>query len=486
MFNFLPLQKLRLVLVAGDGGALLVASFKRRVESVLFAPRGDAGARDNIRTFLAQHPALPVTILVNNAGQELLRESLPPLNILDRKKLVKRWRAQRFPKAYATADRMVTAREAFLVALYDNSALAFWMEALPSERVALGLLPVECAHLMFRLLPEVQKGWGMLLAEFETGGVRQIVIRDGQVVFTRLTEALPVDISSAERAVMIMQLVEDSRSYLTRYGLTETTAFPVVILLRPGCELSLDAPNLMVLTPSQAAERCGFLPDGFNGDGAVDCLFALDAAYRSLSMPLLPLALRQKRQISLIAKTGLRAALATLTLAIGLTGWSMAQLVIQLVHNRQESLIIAQMQKQIEEQEAALAPSGQSLGKLRAALERQRLFSEPVSGPADVVGPLAKVLEGRARATAYDWRCEGGMKVNLRLDPSAAPVSDREAVVLSYQNLAEQLAQAMPNYNVTISRYPFSAAPGEALTNTSTDIAVPDALTAEVTIRRRP
>ena len=49
--------------------------------------------------------------------------------------------------------------------------------------------------------------------------------------------------------------------------------------------------------------------------------------------------------------------------------------------------------------------------------------------------------------------------------------ADREAIVRNFKTISAQLMQAMPDYAVEITRYPFPALPQEALTNNAADAA---------------
>ena len=110
-----------------------------------------------------------------------------------------------------------------------------------------------------------------------------------------------------------------------------------------------------------------------------------------------------------------------------------------------------------------MAPAAQPLGRLRAALERQRLFAEPQAQPWDLLRQFGDGLQGKARLMGFDWR-DDHLRADLRLDPvKDADAPDRESIVRSFRILAEELARTMPDYDIEVTRYPFPAMPQDTL-----------------------
>jgi hypothetical protein len=491
MIEFYANKQPRFVLVVGDDGVLLVPVQSAELDVEIFAATHDDVSKKAIQKRLAQNPKAPLTILANGAAQEFRVETLPPLNFLDRGKLTQRRLRQAFPQAYAASGRSLDRTHTLLAGLHQGGEVAGWLGSSGLRAVELGLLPVESAGLIAHLVPEAKKGWAILLANFRTGGLRQIVTCDGRVVFTRQTPSLSAE---AQEGVTeeLLRVIEDSRRYLSRFGLTERADLRIVLLLGRAPLAALrhhaDAGHMTLLSPQQAAETLGLdiLPDAQCGDS--DLVFAGWAgARRKLWLPLMPTAMKRQQQSVALARNGWRVALALLVLALGVAGGSVRPLVSQLYKNHRGAADVANLRAQLVVQEAALAPAAQPMGRLRAALERQRIFAEPQPGPWDVVQRLRQALDGHARAMSVDWRDDGTLRLDLRLESgSEGRVADREAIVANFKALAEQLARQMPDYAVEITRYPFPALPQEALTNLGNEAsAVSEAPTAGLTIRRR-
>jgi hypothetical protein len=497
MFNLIAGKRPRLVLVIGDDGVMLAPFGVAGLADPVFAATRDEAARNIVLDHLLLRPKTPVTILSNVAAQEFRIEALPPLRVLDRPKLARRRLEQAFPDAYAAASRVADRSHALLACLHRGSAVASWLGALPPSAASLGLLPVEGARLAASLMPEMEKGWAMILARFRTGGFRQIVTRDGQFVFTRQTLALPASADPRMVAEAIARDLCSSLGYLSRFGLTEAANLRVALLLKDDQAATLRAyaaagrlptPNLAALSPHQAAKKLGlgFAPD--TGDGDSDLLFAAYAAARpNLRLPLMPPAIKRRKQDAWIGRMGWRAATAAMVLALGMTGWSASQYGLRYYDNVRDGEEVAALRQRLVAEQESAASVAAPLGRFRVALERQRLFMEPQAMPWETLRQLGQGLEGKARLTALDWRDDESLRVDIRLIAgSGARSSDREAVVADFRALALELARAMPAYAVEVTRYPFPALPQEVLTNALGESpSTADAATAELAVRRR-
>ena len=88
----------RFVLVVGDDGAMLVPFHGDMSLAPLFAAARDEAAKKDILDYLHQYPKSSVTVLANGLAQEFRIETLPPVNIFDRLKLIQRRSRRRFRK----------------------------------------------------------------------------------------------------------------------------------------------------------------------------------------------------------------------------------------------------------------------------------------------------------------------------------------------------------------------------------------------------
>lgn len=318
------------ILIVGDDGALLIPPMGIRMKSSLFARGHGEGQATVIRDALKKYPRRPVLILADTLAQEYKRETLPPVGMLDKRKLLARRLKQQFPDAELSAALPLGKNSALLACLHDEGAIAFWRDNLvnlknPSGHMA--LLPLESAGMVSRLVPAAAKGWAMLISWQRTGGFRQIVTYNGELILARLTSPLPITTSAPFVTATLALDIQASLDYLARHGLTDYQTMRLVAILPEHMHAAIAAARIPVgavaaFTPHKAAKRLGLpfapLPDDHAGD-------ALHAAW--LMRRNRPLATvmksetRKIRQAAIVGKLRVAAAILALSLVMGITAW---------------------------------------------------------------------------------------------------------------------------------------------------------------------
>jgi hypothetical protein len=100
----------------------------------------------------------------------------------------------------------------------------------------------------------------MLISKQRTGGFRQIVTKDGEPIFTRLTAPMPSDTGASYAAGFITLDLQASLDYLARMGLSDIGQMRLVGILPEAMNaaiaaLKLPLQTIMTITPHQAARR---------------------------------------------------------------------------------------------------------------------------------------------------------------------------------------------------------------------------------------
>ncbi|MDD5585945.1 MAG: hypothetical protein PHY92_03185 [Alphaproteobacteria bacterium] len=478
------------ILLAGDDGALLVPPFRHASDAPLFVPGHTEEKTLPIVEALAAQPKMPVLILADTLAQEFHRDTLPRLNVFDRKKLLARRLRQHFPLPSSTPHAQLTAaiplknNAALFACLHDGGPVATWMkrlETLSNPLTGVAPLPLVCSGIIARLMPEARQGWAMLLSWQRTGGFRQIVTHDGEFVFTRLTPPLPL---SAGAETIIMTLINDleaTKGYLARLGLTEGTPLRLAAILPKTLHKAIHAlpqpfQTAVTLTPHQAAKRLGltYAPD--RNDPAADLLYAAWVAKQKRLRPvMLPDDRRETDRTASVKRWGRCVAAAAWLAALAFFGWQGHDLFRLAVAHRQTTQDVAALQKQLTQERATLAPVTAPLGRLRQAVARQRLFTEPPLFPWPLLRALDKELGAAARITRLNWQSGKGaaagetLEISLRLTESGLPPpsqeAGRQAIVKRFDQLAQSLRSSLAGYQVAVTRYPFLIKPDETLSN---------------------
>ncbi len=485
----------RFILMVGDDGVLFVPYRVTGAPEPFFVPNADEKGAASALAALARHPDIPVTLFADMLAQDFRREDIPRLSPLDRPRLIRRRLQQAFPQARLTASFTLNAARTHLLmtGLHENAPVFDWLERLKPRTPHICLLPVECADMAMRLLPDAATGWALILSRQRTGGFRQIVTHKGELVFTRLTPPLPPQAAPQEIAEAVSRDIKASLGYLGRLGLSDSGQLRTMLLMPDTLhdaleKITLPVHSVTLLSPYKAARHLHlpFLPNADNSYG--DLLYAgWLAQKRKPRLTLMLPDMKMARQTETIRRWGMRVAMAALLFALGATALQAGDLLAALVRNQKETAQLAELHKKLADMRTA-DPAGESVARLRQALERKHLFASPMPMPWAAFEALNRGLGENARLVKLDWQNDNGktgdevMQAQLRLTNNAS-LADRETTVAHFQQVAQNAAQAMPDYNVRLTRYPFPALPQETLSNSAPENAAADT-TAELTIRR--
>ncbi len=526
-----------LVLLIGDEGASLAvhapSASGPSSSRALFAAAKDSEAEKNILALIARHgKASRLTLLIDTLAQDYRVETVPRVNPFDRAKLIRNRLRQSFPGAAAAAFLKLDATRVGLASWHADGNSRRWIDKLAPCAPRVALLPIEGAKLAATLAP--RDGWTLLLSLQRGGGLRQIVTNKGVPLFTRLTPAPPA-LDPETVATAAAQDIKTTLGYLSRLGLDDSRNLRVVALLpdsaRPVfAQADLNLRDLALLAPSEAARRLG-LPAPRDDDPFGDILFAAAAARRKTPrLDATPAAWRQARNDNALRDFGKRLSVAALLLAALGTGGQAIAFAQALLAARQETARRDTAQTKLNDERAKAAPVTEPLGRLRAAVERQRLFELPAPAPWPMLDALRQTLPPATRLAALEWsapptttqnaaqgmpqnaaqsaaqnatqsvpqnapptpnapaplRQAETLRLTLRLQSPAqnnAP-ADREQWRESLREATRVIAQALPEFSLAITRSPFPTRPEESLTG-GDSAALNGEPTADILLTRR-
>ncbi len=319
--------KKQILLVGSDGVQLYVTRGKK---TSLYEDFSDAGGNLSaaLRNAFKEIKA-PLTILLDVVEQQYRRETIPKVNFMDKNKVIQRKLMMAFPQQQMRAflpskqqpkegDSMV----ALFAGLSPNLTVIQIMDAVLGSEIfieACALLPVESVGLANTLKAAIHKKektsdrsrWSVLMTYHKTGGLRQIVTKDGELALTRITP-LAIDPTNAESLASEMQReFAATQSYLSRFGYAPYEGLELMVvgsqsLLHHLTQYDWGVQELRALTTSDAAKLVGM---GTVSD-ADQAIFGdiLHAAWigiqRKITMPLssaLMDKVTQARQISQLA-----------------------------------------------------------------------------------------------------------------------------------------------------------------------------------------
>jgi len=237
----------RFILLIGDEGTILIHMKGNTVLSRQFVPDASDGNLLQLRETIAKDKQAPITMIIDSVDQSFIQQTLPPVSPLFVQKLIKR-RLDRDFKPDDIKGAIMLGREKvgrkdwnfLMVSVEKSPQLVLWLDFVMSfENRFRGivLLSVEAGifvkNLERALGISAKAGsgaeWKILVSHNKVGGFRQIILRNGTLIFTRL--ALPVGAPTPEIiAGNIEQEMLSTIEYLKRFGYNARNGLDVYII----------------------------------------------------------------------------------------------------------------------------------------------------------------------------------------------------------------------------------------------------------------
>ncbi len=462
----------RIILTIGDD-AVIAVPHEIPDTAPMIAPADDKLAVQKIIEFIARAPSARITLFADTLSQDYRCEDLPPLNLIDRTKLIRRRLKQAFPAARLRAclNFRKTPHRALLIGVHEDNPVFDWADRLRSRLPDIALLPIEGSRLMSRLMPEAAGSWAMMVSRQKSGGFRQIVTFKNDLVFTRLTPLPSADVSGDESEILARD-IKASLDYLARHGLRDPKELSVLILGTGGNAStfkSLPLKSIRFMSPALAAKQLGlpFAPE--EKDASSDLLFAAHLVSRLI--PSLPLMLPDVRAVWLtqfVQKWGMRLSVACLAVVVALTLWRAGDFAATLYQTQKEALQLAKTHFILEQEKAQAAPLTGPLGRLRQALERRHIYERPTPMPWRALNDLSKGIDQNSQIVALEWKRNESAEIeSLRIVfrvINENPLAERAETVALFSRIAQNIAEAMPNYSIVTLKPPYPALPQESVT----------------------
>lgn len=314
------------IYLIGDDGAILVYMENGVVQRRLFAATPD---RQHTKTFIDlmnDYPYAPIYMLVDILDQSYVKHALPPVTSLGLNKLVSR----RLDRDFAKEDikgALNLGREKkgrkdwnfLLISISSASGIQGWLDLvldLPNKFGGIFLLPVECENFLRKLsekaynpanismepvdpdapkrrisLPSAKKKtvaaketggenprWQLLVSHHKVGGFRQVVLKDGRLIFTRITQESEGG-TPAITAGNVEQEVLNTIEYLKRLSLTESSSLDLFFIVSQEIKANLSRDRMpcnqaYIFTPHEAAELCDLKQAVLSADRYGDMVIA--------------------------------------------------------------------------------------------------------------------------------------------------------------------------------------------------------------------
>lgn len=382
-------------------------------------------------------PQAPLRIISDSPQIRLQPITLPPVGWLDRQKLLAR---QLAPHDLAVIRQQ--SGDSQLLSCDGDAALTFWLAQLaeiPNPVLGITFSPVILGALLRRLQPAATP-WQIMLCPMPNGGLRQVVLRHGQLFLTRSVaiqnlSQLPEQITAELHA---------TASFLARHGLTDAAQLSGLVVLDQAmittAQKLILKDNLQLLSPAQAASQLR-LP-------ACQTFEQLLGNFTRRSWhrlnPCLPKPLRAQRQQHLVSTAFHRISAAVWLGLLVVLGWQGASLLTLQQQNKKLSSQLNSLRVAYQAVYQPVATLIAPLEAMRQAEARQHLLQSPVLSPAAVITQLQSVLPDTVHVQRLEWRSADGQ-------PATEQITLHGSVT---ENIADTLQTALPDYELTTSDSP--------------------------------
>lgn len=288
----------RCVLLIMDDGVSVYRVASKQSQFLVSIMWRDPAFEEKLADAVNRCGASSVMILNDAVEQHYRKEKVPVITMFDRANIVQRRLNVAFPnfsmraamvlkegtKALKAAGGGASAKGAkettnkgdlyLFAAVPSTESFGRVMLALQNTDVQIsgyGLLPVESTGMVDMLVKKIaQKSfgvgtarWSILISQHRGGGLRQIVVRDGELALTRVTPVVePSPENPGVWAADVSQELQATLSYLARFGYTPEDGLDILVVGDPtyteALESMIYAPcNYMVLKVAEAAKHLG-------------------------------------------------------------------------------------------------------------------------------------------------------------------------------------------------------------------------------------
>lgn len=439
------------MLVVGDEGAILIYMQGDKVLRRMFAASAQEGDVKSFRDLLAQDPDAPVRILVDIMDQSYLQQALPPVSSMSVNKLIKRRLERDFDpedlKGALLIGRETSGRRDWnylFIAVPNSPHLRQWIEftqELPNLLSGIYLLPVETQFFMAQLAKAVTQEsgkksaeWQLLVSHHKVGGFRQIVFRNGKLIFTRMAQPIG-DAMPDVIAGNIEQEIISTSEYLRRLSYNDDAGLDLYVMVSQDIKQYVDITSIKlngnyVLTPYEAAQHLKLQQAALPGDHYGDVI--MGACFGQQQKPYLKITTPKTLKLEQLYFTNL-----------GVKYGAMAITALALLYSGYKGYEIANLSGDVSFQEANLKENQQSFQEIQ---DLTQTLPHNIDKITDVVGlyeklsevknnPLLVVIDfidvvgtiDNIRIKRFDWKASDLPKEDAATDFSALPTDGAAA-----------------------------------------------------------
>ncbi len=241
----------RTILMISDDALFIYSISSKGVKLVEAVPWSADNFEDNVALIISKDcGGKPVLIINDMVEQHYRKEKIPRVSMMDKQNVVKRKLNVAFPnypvraalplkEKVAKTDKSMAGSIYIFAAVPASDAFKKTMEAATRSMAPIAgfsLLPIEASDMIKKLADklssknEKKATWTVFIGQHQGGGLRQIVIKNGELALTRMTPIVETDDDPSLWANEVYQEFQATMSYLSRFGLDSSDGLNVILI----------------------------------------------------------------------------------------------------------------------------------------------------------------------------------------------------------------------------------------------------------------
>ena len=478
------------VLLIGDDGAILVFMEGKKVVRRLFAPSPQPDSTEAMLELMRANANVPISILVDSIDQQFVRQSFPPVSSVSVKGLVNRRLERDFQpedlKGFLPLGREKIGRKEWqflLISLAKTTLLTSWIDLvaeLANPLLGIYLVPVE-ASTYIAMLNRASNNtspqpWQFLVTHHKISGFRQVVLQDGRLVFTRLTQIVD-DAIPAVIAGNVEQEVLNTLEYLKRLGFADNKTLDLTIVASQDVNEALDLNRFgfaatQALAPIDVADALGFEQAALSADRFGDVVMA--AAFLRGKKRVLRFATAYINALSQLYAVRKAITLLSALVVLGLAGMSISNLLdMNDINNLTDQSITKHntVRPQLQHLKETVANLDKNIAFKSAVVSTYNAYIKNAPEPITFIKDIAPLLTPDERILSLEWTTKADAPQGTSTPPKTAdsttPITvtaefifrgtykDVDALSKAVAAYIAELTRKLPQYTITSAPFPW-------------------------------
>jgi len=306
------LSSAKCVLLLSDEGVNVYDVSSSRASFIDVVPWETEGFEESVADLIKRKGrGKPVVLLNDMVEQHYRKERIPKVSSFDRKSVIQnRLTAafQAYPlRAALRLKDTVSANKAdgpnggtyLFAAVPLSEQIRKTLNAIKRSHAPIAgfsVLPVESASMVAALSKKLSKGkagaWTLFVGQHQSGGLRQVVTRGGELALTRMTPIVDSDTDPDNWSGEVVSEIKGTMSYLSRFGYDAADGLDVIVIANNSSADVLSSKidfecNLNILTAGEAGQLLGLRTGSRGEERYADPLHVAWAGSKSkLTLPL--------------------------------------------------------------------------------------------------------------------------------------------------------------------------------------------------------